>query len=147
MRCGGKRAVGISMAIAAALLGAIILAAACYAGGQKQEQVLRFGMMAGSYWDVPTGNCYEVVDGVISRFEEKHPGVTVEYVSGVLKEDYAEWLAEQVLLGREPDVFMVPEGELDTFASLGVLKELEPLMERDKGFSRKYPGQPVRASL
>ena len=85
MRCGGKRAVGISMAIAAALLGAIILAAACYAGGQKQEQVLRFGMMAGSYWDVPTGNCYEVVDGVISRFEEKHPGVTVEYVSGVLR--------------------------------------------------------------
>ena len=136
MRCGGKRAVGISMAIAAALLGAIILAAACYAGGQKQEQGLRFGMMAGSYWDVPTGNCYEVVDGVISRFEEKHPGVTVEYVSGVLKEDYAEWLAEQVLLGREPDVFMVPEGELDTFASLGVLKELEPLMERDKGFSK-----------
>jgi len=134
MKYGGKRAVRASMVIAAAMLAVIALAAASYIGGQKQEKVLHFGMMAGSYWDVPTGNCYEVVDAAISRFEEKHPGVTVEYVSGILKEDYPEWLAEQVLLGKEPDVFMVPAGELDTFASLGVLKKLEPLIKRDKGF-------------
>lgn len=134
MKYGGKRAVRVSMAIAAALLAVIAMVVARHAGGQGREQVLHFGMMAGSYWDVPTGNCYEVVDAAIRRFEEKHPGVTVEYVSGILKEDYPEWMAQQVLLGKEPDVFMIPEGELDTFASLGVLKKLEPLMERDAGF-------------
>ena len=137
MRHGGKRSVRISMIIAALLLAAVALTAVSYIGRRGQERVLHFGMMAGSYWDVPTGNCYEVVDAAIRRFEEKHPGVTVEYASGILKEDYPEWLAEQVLLGQEPDVFMIPAGELDTFASLGILKRLEPLMERDKGFERE----------
>lgn len=94
-------------------------------------------MIAGSYWDVPTGNCYEVIDAAINRFEEKHPGVTVEYVSGILKEDYGEWLAEQILLGQEPDVFMIPAGELDTFASLGVLNDLGSLIDGDQEFSRE----------
>jgi len=101
-----------------------------------EEKVLRFGMSAGSYWDVPTGNCYEVIDAVIRRFEEKHPGVRVEYVSGILKEDYPEWLAEQIVLGEEPDVFMIPKGEFDTIASLKVLKNLEPLIEKDSMFDR-----------
>lgn len=105
---------------------------------QKQEkEVVYFGMIAGSYWDVPAGNCYEVVDAAIERFEEKHPGVRVEYVSGILKEDYREWLAEQILLGKEPDVFMIPAGELDMLASLGVVKELETLMEKDAGFQKE----------
>lgn len=131
---GGKRAVRVSMIIVAAMLAIIAIAVVRYMGGQEQERVLHFGMMAGSYWDVPTGNCYEVVDAAIRRFEEKHPGVTVEYVSGILKADYPEWLAEQVLLGKEPDVFMIPAGEQDAFASLGVLKNLESLIERDKEF-------------
>ena len=128
MRYGGKRAVRVSMTITAVLLAIIVVIVVSYIGGQEQEKVLYFGMMAGSYWDVPTGDCYEIVDAAISRFEKKHSGVTVEYISGILKEDYPEWLAEQVLLGKEPDVFMVPSGELDTFASLGVLKELSSLI-------------------
>ncbi len=134
MRYGGKRAVRVSMTITAVLLAIIVVIVVSYIGGQEQEKVLYFGMMAGSYWDVPTGDCYEIVDAAISRFEKKHSGVTVEYISGILKEDYPEWLAEQVLLGKEPDVFMVPSGELDTFASLGVLKELSSLIKRDQEF-------------
>lgn len=98
------------------------------------ETVLHFGMMAGSYWDVPTGNCYQVIDSAICRFEEAHPGVRVEYVSGILKEDYPEWLAEQVLLGTEPDVFMVPAGEFDLLASMGVLENLDSFIRRDSSF-------------
>lgn len=101
---------------------------------QSGKHVLHFGMIAGSCWDVPTGNCYEVVDAAIARFEEKHPGVKVEYVSGIIKEDYMEWLAEQILLGKEPDVFMIPPGELDMLASLGVLRDLEALMKKDFDF-------------
>ena len=35
---------------------------------QSGKHVLHFGMIAGSCWDVPTGNCYEVVDAAIARF-------------------------------------------------------------------------------
>lgn len=104
---------------------------------QKKEEagILRFGMFAGSYWDVPTGNCYQVIDDAIRRFEADHPGIRVEYVSGILKEDYPEWLSEQVLLGKEPDVFMIPSGEFDILASLNVLKDLDGLIRSDEGFS------------
>ena len=87
MRYGGKRAVRVSMTITAVLLAIIVVIVVSYIGGQEQEKVLYFGMMAGSYWDVPTGDCYEIVDAAISRFEKKHSGVTVEYISGILKED------------------------------------------------------------
>ncbi len=129
-----------------AMVGWILLAmaAGCAAEhfrGKSRGTVIYFGMNAGSYWDVPTGSCYEVIDTAIRRFEEKHPGVRVEYTSGILKEDYPEWLAEQILLGKEPDVFMIPAGELDTLASLGVLKNLETLMDKDRGFESEayYP--------
>ncbi len=133
MKSERKQTVWLIMATAVILAAAV---AVLYGRIRKQnsDQVLRFGMMAGSYWDVPTGNCYEVIDAAIGRFEEKHPGVKVEYVSGILKEDYPEWLAEQIVLGTEPDVFMIPSGEFDTIASLGVLKNLDDLMERDSGF-------------
>jgi multiple sugar transport system substrate-binding protein len=91
-------------------------------------------MSAGSYWDVPTGNCYEVIDDAIERFEASHPGVRVEYVSGILKDDYPEWLSEQIVLGKEPDVFIIPESEFDTIASLNVLKDLDHLIQTDPEF-------------
>lgn len=101
---------------------------------KEEPDILRFGMFAGSYWDVPTGNCYKVIDDAIRRFEAEHPGVKVEYVSGILKDDYPEWLSEQVLLGKEPDVFMIPSGEFDMLASLNVLKNLDGLIQTDESF-------------
>lgn len=134
MKYGDKRVIRIPI-----IVGIILFAIAGVSAVENflekgKGTVLHFGMVAGSYWDVPTGNCYEVIDAAIRRFEEKHPGVRVEYISGILKEDYPEWLAEQILLSEEPDVFMIPAGQLDILASLGVLENLEPLMERDQEF-------------
>lgn len=108
---------------------------------KNQGAILKFGMFAGSYWDVPNGDCYQVIDGAIARFEKKHPGVTVEYKSGVRKEEYIEWLSEQVLLGEEPDVFMIPDGEMEKLISLNILKKLDRQIEQDNSFSKEnyYP--------
>lgn len=108
---------------------------------QSQDITLKFGMFAGSYWDVPNGDCYQIIDDAIARFEEKHPGVTVEYKSGVRKEEYIEWLSEQVLLGEEPDVFMIPDGEMENLISLNILKKLDKMILRDSSFSKDnyYP--------
>lgn len=128
------------------LIGILMIIAAA-AGGwmfqkrQSQDITLKFGMFAGSYWDVPNGDCYQIIDDAIARFEEKHPGVTVEYKSGIRKEEYIEWLSEQVLLGEEPDVFMIPDGEMENLISLNILKKLDKMILRDSSFSKDdyYP--------
>jgi multiple sugar transport system substrate-binding protein len=134
MKIGGTRSTWVLMFMSILLLLVIGSIAVIKDGLNPSETVIRFGMSAGSYWDVPTGNCYEVIDDAIERFEASHPGVRVEYVSGILKDDYPEWLSEQIVLGKEPDVFIIPESEFDTIASLNVLKDLDHLIQTDPEF-------------
>lgn len=116
------------------LLAGVLLPLFCLgltAYGTAQETVLTIGFVAGSYWDAPTGNCYAVIDSVIERFEAEHPGVCVEYTSGILKRDYSEWLIGRHLVGQEPDVFMVLPEKFGILCALGALRPLNALIERD----------------
>ena len=121
-------------------LGALLILAAVavtlWFPWRKKEVTLTLGIFAGSNWDVPIGNCYAVADDVIARFEADHPGVKVRYTSGILKNDYSEWLAEQVLQGKAPDVYMVLADDFNLYSSLGAMKDLEPLMRGDAEFER-----------
>ena len=69
-----------------------------------KQKTLRIGIFVGSYWDVPSGEGYHIIDEAVARFEQSHPGVKVEYVSGIRKDDYSQWLSDQIMLGKEPDV-------------------------------------------
>ncbi len=116
------------------LLAGVLLAAICVTLTviiSPHEQVLYLGFMSGSYWDAPSGNCYAVIDDAIKRFEAGHPGVRIEYTSGILKRDYSEWLAAQLIQGREPDVYMVLPEDFGMLCGLNALKPLDDLMERD----------------
>ena len=120
------------------LLGGVVMAAVVLAVtvfGAAQETVLTVGVVAGSYWDAPTGNCYAVIDAAIARFEQAHPNVRVEYISGILKRDYSEWLTGQYLLGREPDVFMVLPEDFGMLAEQGALQPLDNLLASDPAVS------------
>ncbi|WP_061602642.1 ABC transporter substrate-binding protein [Streptococcus sanguinis] len=97
-----------------------------------QEKVLRIGVYAGSSWDVPNSRENKVLDSLIKKFEKTHPHVKVVYESGIPKDDYADWLAEQVLKGEQPDLFMVPENDFSMLASTGVLKSLDTLLRDDE---------------
>ena len=99
--------------------------------GASQGTILTVGVVAGSYWDAPTGNCYAVIDAAIERFERARPEVRVEYTSGILARDYSEWLADQYLLGSEPDVFLVLPEDFGMLAELGALQPLDDLIEND----------------
>ena len=48
---------------------------------------------------------YYILNDAIQRFEEQYPNVKVRFESGIMKEDYSEWLAEKMLSGDTPDVF------------------------------------------
>lgn len=100
-----------------------------------KETVITIGVFSDSYWEVPNGYSYRILEDAIAIFEREHEGVRVEYVSGILKENYPEWLAEQMILGKAPDVFLVFGEHFSDFAEIGALKDLESLMEKDALFS------------
>lgn len=98
------------------------------------EDVITVGVFSDSYWEVQNGYSYQILDDAIALFEEQNPGVRVEYVSGLMKEDYPEWLSEQMLKGTVPDVFFVLGDNFNDFAEIGALKDLTSLIEEDREF-------------
>lgn len=85
---------------------------------------LHAGFWAGSYWEVPTADSYAVLDAAIVKFEAEHPGVRVEYTSGLQERDYTEWLMAQMLKGEAPDVLLIPPDDFDEIVSIGALEDL-----------------------
>ncbi len=118
------------MALLVVLIISVALAFVFWASAQ--EKVLRIGVYAGSSWDVPNSRENKVLDSLIKKFEKTHPHVKVIYESGIPKDDYADWLAEQVLKGEQPDLFMVPENDFSMLASTGALKSLDTLLTDDE---------------
>lgn len=100
-------------------------------------EVITIGVFSDSYWEVQNGYSYRILEDAIQIFEEEHPGVKVKYVSGIMKEDYSEWLSEQLLSDNAPDVFYVLSEDFDTFAELGALKDLASLIDQDREFSKE----------
>ena len=98
----------------------------------SHEKVLRIGVYAGSSWDVPNSRENKALDSLIKKFEKTHPHVKIIYESGIPKKNYADWLAEQVLKGEQPDLFMVPENDFSMLASAGALKSLDTLLTDDE---------------
>lgn len=101
------------------------------------RKTLTVGVFSDSYWEVQNGYSYRILEDAVSKFEKQHPDVKVTYTSGVLKADYSEWLAEQVLSGRAPDVFFVLSEDFNDFAEIGMLKDLSPFIEKDSDFSEE----------
>lgn len=109
-----------------------------------KEETIELGIFVGSNWDVANTNTYVIVDAVVQKFEEEHPGVTVHYNSGIRKSDYSEWLAQKSLKGEMPDVFMVLPDDFEKLVSMGLLKELDKLIDSDADIQ---PGQYYEAAL
>ena len=101
---------------------------------RPQPHVLRIGMFAGSPWGVPGGDLYGLFDDAIAQFEAEHPGVKVEYTSGISRDDYSEWLAERFLAGDEPDVFLLLPEDFELYARQGALLPLDALERGDASF-------------
>lgn len=105
---------------------------------RNKEIKITVGIFAGSNWGVPYSECYEIIDNVIERFEASHPGVKVNYVNGILKDDYSEWLSGKILTNA-PDVFMILPEDFNTLSSIGAMKNLNNLIVEDKEFNpEKY---------
>lgn len=97
----------------------------------NRQVILHIGVYSDSSWNVPNGNEYKIIDKVIADFEKDYPNVKVEYESGVPKSKYTDWLSDKLVLGQEPDVFIVPEEDFNLLASTGTLKDLSNAVVSD----------------
>ena len=112
-----------------------VLLSLCLTGcGGNKEKVLTIGVYSGSYWNTPNGNSYQILDEAIAIFEQSHPGVKVEYASGIPADSYSEWLAEQILKGTEPDVYFVLPEDFELLVSSGALAQLDERIAEDPNF-------------
>jgi multiple sugar transport system substrate-binding protein len=119
-------------ALVAALLLLAMSSSSCAFGEKPVELVL--GAFTSGDWGVPNPDSLVLFDKAIAGFESKNPGIRVSYRSGMLREDYSEWCAQQALKDTLPDVFMVLPEDFISFASLGMLKDLDKLIEGDRAF-------------
>jgi multiple sugar transport system substrate-binding protein len=108
-----------------------VISAVFISSCRTKPVTLELGMFTGSNWGVADSDSYFLIDKAIEKFEKAHPGVLVHYYSGIRKNDYEEWFSEQVLQGKMPDVAIIMEDQFDRLASMGILKELSPLMYAD----------------
>ena len=104
---------------------------------REKKVVLTLGVFAGNQWDVPDDDCYKIIDEVIKEFEKENPNVTIQYDSGILKDDYSEWISQKALKGDLPDVFMILPEDFSTFSSIGMLKKLDSLIAEDRTFCKE----------
>ena len=124
------------------LMWAVILLIAaglfCIAYGQNNKVVLEVGIFSDSNWDVPNANVYTIMDKTVEKFEKEHPGVKVQYESGIRKKDYSEWLSRKAMKGELPDVFFVTSEDFYTYSTMGILKKLDAKVSSDKDFRENY---------
>ncbi|WP_447442409.1 ABC transporter substrate-binding protein [Streptococcus cameli] len=106
---------------------------------QTRPVVLRLGLYSGSSWDVPNSRDNTAIDEAIALFESQHPGVDIVYESGIPKEDYSNWLSDQVVQGQQPDLFLVPEEDFSLLASTGALTDLSSFQAKQIEADQFYP--------
>ncbi len=109
-----------------------------FSGCSNRKQHLELGLFSGSVWNVPYWQNYKFFDQAIEEYTKLHPNVSISYQSGTMKEHYSEWMSQEVLHGREPDLFLVLPEDFTLFAKLGILQQLDSYMDRDFDYDIYY---------
>lgn len=115
-------------------IGLLVLTLAVIRFWPASPPVLTVAICADSYWGVPDGHPTAIWEKAIEKFQTQHPNVQVKLIAGVQKADYGEWLAERLLSGQEPDVFLIPREDFDNYASKEAVLPLNNLIEADSDF-------------
>lgn len=92
---------------------------------------LRIGVMAGSVWDVPESDSYSLLNQAIKEFEDQHPNVKIVYQSGIRPEEYKEYLAEQILSDKTPDILFLTSDIFSVMAENGTLQKLDSFLDKE----------------
>ena len=104
---------------------------------KRTKKELRLAMFGGSNWDVAARDSYEVMEDIVSLFEKENPEIDIKYETGVLKDDYSEWLSEKILSDEAPDLMFIVKSDFNKFVDLDILQELDEYIKDDSEFDEK----------
>ncbi len=127
-----------SLILSLLILGAVALMAAGYIHSRKPVEIT-MSLYTGNSWGVPQNFAYAIYDKGAEMFlsEPGNEEISIEYKTGNLYRYYSEWLAQKILTGNEPDLFLMVEEDFNTYASIGLLENLSPYLDEDQDFRRE----------
>lgn len=104
---------------------------------RQKAIVIEVSLYTGNSWGVPQNFAYEVYDKAAELFEKAYGDKKYHIVlkTGMMYKDYSEWFAQLVLKGKEPDVFLILEEDFNTYASIGLLEQLDPYIRARSDFN------------
>lgn len=117
------------------LLVALMLFSSIFPALAEPDVILRLGIYTGGRWDMPISDSDAFFDLLIDAFEARFPNVQVIYESGVLKQDYSDWLADRIMEDELPDVFLILQSDLNYLARIGALEDLNAWISRDANYN------------
>ncbi|MDO5132084.1 MAG: extracellular solute-binding protein [Eubacteriales bacterium] len=86
--------------------------------------MLTVGFFYGSSGSQGFEGVQEVIREAVLEYKRRNPDAVVQFEEGLRKEDYPEWLMTKYLAGKEPDVFLVGQAELQALAEKEMLMPL-----------------------
>ncbi|MDD4460060.1 MAG: extracellular solute-binding protein [Proteiniphilum sp.] len=94
---------------------------------RSKTVVIELSLYSGNSWGVPQNFAYAIYDKAVELFEQQYAdkGYRMKLRTGMMYKDYSEWFAQQVLKGKEPDLFLIIEEDFTTFAAIGLLEKLD----------------------
>lgn len=77
-------------------------------------------------------NFEDITKSIVTDFSRND--INVEYETGILQEDYREWIYSKFLTGDEPDIFLIDSQDLSTLVSKNMLLSLDNLIDSSTTF-------------
>lgn len=106
--------------------------------GISRPVTIKMSLYTGNNWGVPQAFAYAIYDKAEEMFlslpDKKN--IRIEYKTGSLYHHYSERLAQLILTGDEPDLFLMVEEDFNTYASIGLLEKLNPFINDDPSFNK-----------
>ncbi len=98
---------------------------------------LTIGLFAGSPWSNINSDLYDVVDDVIAKYNQNYD-IEVEYINGILKDDYENYLNSMIVAGHEPDIYLILDDDFPILSGTNFLTPLDSFMNNDATFDFDY---------
>ncbi len=125
------------------LAGFLISGIYLYVHSRNRTVVLEMAVYSGNSWGIPQAFVYSVYDRAVEMYlsRPENSNIKIKLITGTMYNHYSEWMAQRVLKGREPDLFLLVEEDINTYASIGLLQNLDAYIDRDKTFPKEsyYP--------
>lgn len=104
------------------LLAVLIL---LYLKGWSQNEPLEVGTFTYESWNYERKGDISYFEMAKKEYEHQYKQTPIHLITGIPENEYKHWIMDQLVLGHEPDVFMVDDGMLKVLIEKGAVRALD----------------------